>query len=207
MAKKSNRFKLVKGKKQSGFLDLLGVSYGVLTVNESKDSAQFIITDPESAKQWFQNEVKEKNITAAEAREIKKAIEKTGLDSRQAILDKARNFPIPDNYSPLFYFQICNICPVPLPHGYILEMGTKRQPLGPIGTLEAGLKICAQHFELSDSKYKLDAVLILQEMIKANLCLNETDYFERYKALPKTKRDKIEKVIIKNTANGKGKPN
>ncbi len=205
MTKKSSGLKFAKGKKQSEFLDLLGVSYGVLTANDSKE--KFVITDPESAKQWFQNEVEEKNITKTEARKIEKAIEKAGLDSRQTILDKARQFPIPKNYSPLFYFQICNICPIPLPHGYIVETGTKRQPLGPIGTLEAGLKICAQHFELSDKNYKLDAVVILQEMIKAGLCLNEKDYFERYEALPKEKRDKVEKVIAKNNASGKGKPN
>ena len=204
MAKKSSRLKFTKGKKQSGFLDLLGVSYGVLTINDSKNpenSEEFVIIDPEKAKQWLQNGVELKNITKTEARKIEKEIKKTGLDSKAVILDKARKFPIPKNHSSSFCFKACTSpsCPQPLPHGNILtksEGSESHLVTGPILVLTTGLRICEDILGFNKDK-QIGAVVLFQEMIKADLPFDDKDWDDRYKDLPKEIQNKTLEAVIK----------
>ena len=187
----TTRIKFVK-KTHSSFFNLLGVQYGVLvTVADGKDMQESIlIVDMEGQMKSLRDSEREGVLTSDEVDALEKDMKEAGLENMTAVFDKARQFPIPEDYSPLYRFKTCSMpnCRRLLAHGNIFNKdGARVQQVDTISTLAQGRNVC-EYAARYGGDYKLDAVIIFKQMLEANLALNDIEFNERYDALPEDVR-------------------
>ena len=178
----TKRVRFVKGDTQSVFFSLLGVPYGVMIMEGHKP---LLVIDLDACKLHLRNLEKQGLLTNRKVRKVEKAMLKAGLESTAAMFDKVRQFQIPEDYSPLLKFKVCQTpnCPQPLVHGRVFNKDGSCLTQKSIATLEDGIFV-SQNLAQNGEGNKLDAVIIFQQMLAADLAVDVKNWTDRYFALP-----------------------
>lgn len=191
--------RFVKGTTESPLLFMLGVPYGVLRVDGFKP---VLIDDLESGKLLLKDCVKQNFVSVDDAKAIENAMEKHGLESREATFKKAREFQVAPGFSSSFTFKVCSSadCPEPLVHGSIYNKDNKVITPGGVTTLQEGFVLCDELAHRGGNN-KLEAVRLFQQMSAAGLPANEVEWEQQYYALPEETRRKADEAIAKRLIN------
>lgn len=180
---------------------MLGVPYGLIVGVAPKKA--WVINCVEAGEAALSDLLEQGLITDDESDGIRTAMVEAGLESMIIIFDKIRRFPLPNEFLPLFNFEICNDanCQRPLTHGSIYDKDqNSRVTKNAISILTDGFEICSGLAQLGGNS-TLEGIRLLQQILLADLPINKAEWYERYRKLPEETRCEYEeargKAILK----------
>ena len=190
----TKRIRFVKGTTESELFNMLGVPYGLLIVEGYQP---LLVANINTYKKYKHQFAERFQLTPDEINEVEKEMVEAGLQNLQGLLNKMRQFQIPPDYSPYFHFKVCTEknCPQPLAHGRIYTSAGECVTIETsISTLEQGTTIC-QKMVKNYKDNELNGITVVQQMLEADLALDDEDWDNRYNALPEEERQKYEDAI------------
>jgi hypothetical protein len=164
---------------KDGLLNLLGLPYGVLAVEGCSTAT---VVSMEQGGNVLREALADGHLTEVEADEISTAMTEAGLPKDMAaIFEAARGYKLPEDFEPVSQLKVCD-CPLPLPHGRIVNAATGRATTPPILTLKSGMARCrgAVNEKLTIA---MDALSVFQGMLAAGLPADDAELIERLRAL------------------------
>lgn len=181
----------MRGNKRE-LLDQLNVPYGWLLV---EGAGAVLVIGMKQAKGLLREGVEKELCSADEAKVAEDVMTSAGvLKDASAVVKKVRQFKLPSDFSPTYNFKVCTDCALPLPHGYIRDLGgnivARNQA---ICCITDGMETCINGMK-QGALGVLDAINICQQMVEADLSFDEDGVQQRYAALPEETRRKYEEA-------------
>lgn len=163
---------------ESSFFSALGIPYGYLHESGCEPLLALCLV---RAKNALAESVKNHGITQKEAQKIEEVLKVFGLlETMDMIFKRILAYVIPADFTPLYCFEICTRCPVPLPHGYICQENDRGEKFDyRLDTKVEGIVVCFSLVE-NDQISVLDAIRICQQILSSDLIEDETRYAEAF---------------------------
>ena len=195
-AKFVNGYANTEYRRWSPLLDLLQVPYGILVIEGYEPCT---VSDLTYGRHMLRLYRKLNIITTKEVRAINKAMRDARLRKNDAeMIKKIREFKLPDNFVPMFNFHVCPTvnCPYTLGlHGNIKRQNGSTITPDAIRMLKEGFEICEKEVR-SRLFNQMNAILLFQQMLAANLAADYKELDKRYDAIfEKMRADSVEVAL------------
>lgn len=184
---------ITRGNK-SAFFRAINAPYVFLFVEGARQARIFTM---EQLANWLKKAIASNHVTSDEAETITRQVHDCGvLENLTQVFEAIAKATFEGDFIPSYQFMVCHDCPMPTPHGRIVEIKDGANSSLPLATLKDALDYVFKLLE--DGGYDVrDCLHVLQRMVVEGLPLDDDAAQKMYEALPPDKLAELDATAPK----------